>query len=144
MIINLWFIAALLSELPFWKINQHHEIHKHMHTCPAMTFETCLFSEPFWKSSGVFGFYISKTFFFFYRFVTKKGRQLCAPPATKNNWVKKLINKLNKKSKKSSKGNFYLILFLFAFLKKNGNGGIIHHVFFWQAHLFVIPAGKSQ
>ncbi|XP_060765609.1 C-C motif chemokine 19-like [Neoarius graeffei] len=37
-------------------------------------------------------------------FVTKKDRRLCAPPATKNNWVKKLINKLNKKSKKSSKG----------------------------------------
>ncbi|KAK3521908.1 hypothetical protein QTP70_018997 [Hemibagrus guttatus] len=36
-------------------------------------------------------------------FVTKKGRQLCAPPARKNNWVKKLIDKLNKKSKKSSK-----------------------------------------
>ncbi|XP_053332194.1 C-C motif chemokine 19-like [Clarias gariepinus] len=30
-------------------------------------------------------------------FVTKKGKHLCAPPATKNNWVKKLINKLNKK-----------------------------------------------
>ncbi|KAB5543798.1 hypothetical protein PHYPO_G00083780 [Pangasianodon hypophthalmus] len=36
-------------------------------------------------------------------FVTKKGKQLCAPPATKNNWVKKLINKLKKKSRNPSK-----------------------------------------
>ncbi|KAG7322923.1 hypothetical protein KOW79_014269 [Hemibagrus wyckioides] len=36
-------------------------------------------------------------------FITKKGRQLCAPLARKNNWVKKLIDNLNKKSKKSSK-----------------------------------------
>ncbi|XP_053500692.1 C-C motif chemokine 19b [Ictalurus furcatus] len=36
-------------------------------------------------------------------FVTKKGKQLCAPRATKNNWVKKLINKLNKTSRKPSK-----------------------------------------
>ncbi|KAF5897679.1 C-C motif chemokine 19-like, partial [Clarias magur] len=36
-------------------------------------------------------------------FVTKKGKHLCAPPATKNNWVKKLINQLNKKNRKTSK-----------------------------------------
>ncbi|MCJ8742780.1 hypothetical protein PDJAM_G00086230 [Pangasius djambal] len=36
-------------------------------------------------------------------FVTKKGKQLCAPPATKNNWVKKLISKMNKKSRNPSK-----------------------------------------
>ncbi|KAF7700811.1 C-C motif chemokine 19-like [Silurus meridionalis] len=33
-------------------------------------------------------------------FVTRKGKHLCAPPATNNNWVKKLIIKLNKKSNK--------------------------------------------
>ncbi|XP_066507735.1 C-C motif chemokine 19b [Hoplias malabaricus] len=37
-------------------------------------------------------------------FTTKKNKKLCAPLPTKNNWVKKLMDKLNKKSKKTSKG----------------------------------------
>ncbi|XP_060751334.1 C-C motif chemokine 19b [Tachysurus vachellii] len=36
-------------------------------------------------------------------FITRNGRKLCAPLPRKNNWVKKLIQRLNKKSKKSSK-----------------------------------------
>ncbi|KAL0965560.1 hypothetical protein UPYG_G00282960 [Umbra pygmaea] len=37
--------------------------------------------------------------------VTKKNRRLCAPPATKNNWVAKLIKKLNRKSKNEKPKN---------------------------------------
>ncbi|XP_062870769.1 C-C motif chemokine 19b [Trichomycterus rosablanca] len=37
-------------------------------------------------------------------FVTKKDKKLCAPPATKNNWVQKLIHKMNGKPRRRSKG----------------------------------------
>ncbi|XP_026988378.1 C-C motif chemokine 19b [Tachysurus fulvidraco] len=36
-------------------------------------------------------------------FITRYGKELCAPLPKKNNWVKKLIQRLNKRSGKSSK-----------------------------------------